>query len=190
MNLRSLFECFKCFMIGDYKETNSGIEDNLYPQDKPFDVYHRDAETSSAPLYTPPSDDTEGDTLANNGVSDCARSDEEDEVASVNMFNEQGLNTNPDIFKCMSDIIVELDMVKQKISNDETIEMITFCQDKIIEGLSSSGAQLIDNDESYSNTRHYPIPYGIYPEGAPIKRIIRPGVVVQKNIVLKALIEL
>lgn len=190
MKLRSLFECFKCFMIGDYKETNSGIENHLYPQDKPFDVYHRDAEASSAPLYTPPSDETDGDTIVNNGVSDSAHSHEDDEVTSVNMFNEQGFNANPDIFKCMSDIVVELDMVKQKITNDETMQMITFCQDKIIEGLSSSGAQLIDNDESYSNARHYPIPYGIYPEGIPIKRIIRPGVVIQKDIVLKALVEL
>lgn len=189
MKLRSLFECFKCFMIGDYKETNSGIENNLYPQDKPFDVYHRDAEASSAPLYTPPCD-VVGDTIVNNGVSNCAYSHKDDEVTSVNVFNEQRFNTNPDIFKCMSDIVVELDMVKQKIINDETILMITFCQDKIIEGLSSSGAQLIDNDESYSNTRHYPIPYGIYPEGIPIKRIIRPGVEIQKDIVLKALVEL
>lgn len=190
MKLRTLFECFKSFMIGDYKETNSDIETILYPQDTPSNGYHRDAEASSAPLYTPPSDDTEGATLSYNGVSDCTRSDEEAEVPSENMHNEQELNTNPDIFKCMSDIIVELDMVKQKISNDETIQMIIFCQDKIIEGLSSSGAQLIDNDESYSNARHYPMPYGIYPEGIPIKCTLRPGVMVQNEVILKAIVEL
>ena len=190
MKLRTLFECFKSFMIGDYKETNSDIETILYPQDTPSNGYHRDAEASSAPLYTPPSDDTEGATLSYNGVSDCTRSDEEAEVPSENMHNEQELNTNPDIFKCMSDIIVELDMVKQKISNDETIQMIIFCQDKIIEGLSSSGAQLINNDESYSNARHYPMPYGIYPEGIPIKCTLRPGVMVQNEVILKAIVEL
>ncbi len=190
MKLRSLFECFKCFMIGDYKETNSGIENNLYPQDKPFDVYHRDAEASSAPLYTPPCDDIVGDTIVNNGVSNCAHSHKDDEVTSVNVFNEQRFNTNPDMFKCMSDIVVELDMVKQKLANDETIQMITFCQDKIIEGLSSSGAKLIGDDKYYSNFRHCPVPYGIYPEGIPIKRTIRPGIAVQHNVVLKALVEL
>lgn len=189
MKLRSLFECFKCFMIGDYKETNSGIEGKLYSQDKPFDVYHRDTEASSAPLYTPPSDDIEN-TIMTDSVSDCAHSYEDDELTSADMFDEQGLNTNSNVFKCMSDLVVELDMVKQKITNDETIQMITFCQDKIIEGLSSSGAQLIDNDESYSNSRHYPVPYGIYPEGVSIKRTIRPGVIIQHNVVLKALVEL
>lgn len=187
MKLRSLFECFKCFMIGNYKETNSGIEDNLYPQDKPLYTYHGDTEPSSTPLYTPPSDDIEV-TVVNNSVNDCTHS--HDEFSSVNRFDEQEIGTSTNVFKCMSDLVVELDMVKQKLTGDETIQMITFCQDKIIEGLSNSGAQLIDNDKSYSNIRHYPIPYGIYPEGMPIKRIIRPGVIAQKDIVLKALVEL
>lgn len=59
MRLRTLFECFKCFMIGNYKDTNSGIEDNLYPQDIPYDVYHRNSETPSVTLYTLPSEDVE-----------------------------------------------------------------------------------------------------------------------------------
>lgn len=187
MKLKTLFECFKCFMIGDYKDSNNGIEDNLYPQDKPINVYHRDTEVSSTPLYTPPIDDID-DTVVNNSVNDCTHL--HDEFSSANRFDEQEINTSTNVFKCMSDLVVELDMAKQKLTNDETIQMITFCQDKIIEGLSNSGAQLIDNDEFYSNTRHYPIPYGIYPEGMPIKHIIRPGVVAQKDIVLKALVEL
>ena len=175
-------------MIGDYKETNSGIEDKLYPQDKPFDVYNRDTEASSAPLYTPPNEDVEN-TIMSDGVDDCTCS-HDDEATSVNKFDEQGLNTDTDVFKRMSDIVVELDMVKQKLANDETIQMITFCQDKIIEGLSSSGAKLIGDDKYYSNFRHCPVPYGIYPEGIPIKRTIRPGIAVLHNVVLKALVEL
>lgn len=183
MKLKSLFECFKCFMIGNYKETNSGIEDNLCSQEKPIEMYNLSPEISSGPLYTPPIDDMV-DHIVKDSVNDCTSL--HDDLTS----DEHRLNTNTDVFKRMSDLIVELDTVKQKLTNDETIQMITFCQDKIIEGLSSSGAQLIDNDESYSNIRHYPIPYGIYPEGIPIKCTIRPGVMVQNEVVLKAIIEL
>ena len=183
MKLKSLFECFKCFMIGNYKETNSGIEDNLFPKEKPIEMYNLSPEIPSGPLYTPPIDDME-DPVVKDSVNDCTSL--HDDFTS----DEHGINTNTDVFKCMSDLIVELDTVKQKLTNNETIQMITFCQDKIIEGLSSSGAELIDNDESYSNIRHYPIPYGIYPEGIPIRCTIRPGVIIQNDVVLKALIEL
>lgn len=192
MKLRTLFECFKCFMIGNYKDTNSGIEDNLYPQDIPYDVYHRNSETPSVTLYTPPSEDVEN-IITKKSADDCACTHVNYEPAPVNStpnLDEQVVNLNTDVFKSMSCLIVELDIVKQRLASDETIQMITFCQDKIIEGLSGSGAKLIENDESYSNTRHCPMPYGIYPEGIPIKRIIRPGVMVQNEVVLKALIEL
>ena len=183
MKLKTLFECFKCFMIGNYKDTNSGIDDKLYSEDKPIDVYHRDIEIASTPLYTPLIDDME-DPVVKDSVNNCA--------SLHNDFTpeEQGININTDVFKSMSDLIMELDMVKQKLANDETIQIITFCQDKIIEGLSSSGAQLINNDELYSNTRHCPIPYGIYPEGIPIKCTLRPGVMVQNEVILKAIVEL
>lgn len=186
MKLRSLFECIKCFMIGNYKETNSGIEDDLYPQDRPFDMCHRDAEISYTPLYTPPTEDI----VKENRDVDSAYSQKDNESVSAKRYDEQDTKYSYDVYKSMASLIEELDIVKQKLSSEETIQIITFCQDKIIEGLSNSGAQLIDNDESYSNARHYPIPYGIHPEGIPIKRIIRPGVEIQKDIILKALVEL
>ena len=186
MKLRSLFECFKCFMIGNYKETNSGMEDELYPQDRPIDMYHRDAKISYTPLYTPPSEDI----VTESSDVDSAYSREDKESVSANKYDEQDTESNDDVFKSMAALIEELDMVKQKLSSEETIQMITFCQEKIIEGLSSSGAQLIVNDEVYSNYMHRPIPYGIYPEGLLIKRTIRPGVLLQNEVILKALVEL
>lgn len=188
MKLKTLFECFKCFMIGNYKETNSEIEDNLYPQDKPFDVYSRDTETSSAPLYIPPSEEVENDITSIG--SHTSANDVPTSTNTASNLNEQVVNPNTNVFKKMSELIEELDTVKRRLTNDETIQMITFCQDKIIEGLLISGAKLINDEDSYSNTRHYPIPYGIYPEGITIKRTIRPGVMNQNDVLLKALVEL
>lgn len=181
-------------MIGDYKQTNSDIDATLYPQDKPFDMYIQGTKASSTPLYTPPEEDLE-DIIAEKRVEDCVctYANEDEPSSSTNeskISDVRDVNPNVDVFKRMSDIIIELDLVKQKLANEETIQMINFCQDKIIEGLSRSGAQLIDNEEIYSNSRHSPIPYGIYPEGIPIKQTIRPGMIVKNDVVLKALVEL
>jgi hypothetical protein len=174
-------------MIGNYKEVNSGIEDNLYPQDNPIDMHHQDTELSSAPLYTPPEE-----TVIESSVVDPVNQCEDNESTSVKEeeCDEREINPGTDVFRSMSDLIEELDMIKQKLANDETIQMVTFCQDKIIEGLSNSGAQLITNDEFYSTSKHSPRPFGIYPEGALIKRTIRPGVLIQNEVILKALVEL
>lgn len=189
MKLRALFECFRCFMIGNYNDANSGIDDKLYSEYKPIDVYPRNTAISSIPLYTPPSEDID-DTAIESCEIDSAYSQEDKESVSANKYNEQETKNSTNVFKNMTELIEELDMIKQRLTNDETIQMVTFCQDKIIEGLSSSGAQLIVNDEVYSNYRHRPIPYDIYTDGLPIKRTIRPGVRVKNEVIMKALVEL
>lgn len=193
MKLRELFECIKCFMIGDYKQTSSGIDDILCPEKKPCDINSYDDNTSSPPLYVPPEEDcSKGEISENIQNYTDVHSDVEDILSSGTTITDNKNEELPNliIFKRVSDIVEELDLIKQKLNSSETVQMVNFCQEKIIESLYSSGASLIKDENTYSSSRHRPSPYGIYPEGVHIKQTLRPGLIIQNEIVLKAVVEI
>lgn len=192
MKLRNLFECIKCFMIGDYKQTDSGIDDILYSEKKPCDVDSYDGSTSSPPLYAPPGEDCSKGEIREDMQNADIHSGEEDILSSDATITDNKNEEVPNliVFKRVSDIVEELDLIKQKLNSNETVQMVNFCQEKIIESLSCSGASLIKDESTYSSSRHRPSPYGIYPEGALIRQTLRPGLIIQDEIVLKAVVEM
>lgn len=193
MKLRELFECIKCLMIGDYKQTNSGIDDILYPEKKSCGINSYEDNTPSTPLYTPPAEDDSKREVS----ADIQNYTDIHLAAEDALLNDAAIPDVKDeeipilsVFKRVSDIVEELDQIKQKLNSNETIQMVNFCQEKIIESLSNSGAGLIKDESTYSSSRHRPSPYGIYPEGTPIKQTLRPGLIIQEEIILKAVVEM
>ena len=202
MILKNLFECIKCFMIGDDRDTKNDIERILYPEEQTrIESEHRlDYQTSS--LYIPPTDATE-DKSGNKCICEANSSDKRNNgVEDINssmisnpahrgISEEKDKNTaSSTLVYQLAELIEKLDMTKNRLVNEETISMISFCQSRIIECIANNGYDLINSDIIYSNERHIPTPYKIIPNGVVIKRILRPGIMFDKKVVLKAIVEL
>ena len=84
--------------------------------------------------------------------------------------------------------IEEFDSYINRIENDDTKELISLFQLRLIDSLANSGLDKIDEETNYSCLRHTPVPFQVIPEGSSISEIKRAGLARDGQIVLKALV--
>lgn len=199
MKLKEIFEYIKCFMIGDDRDTKNDIERILYPEEHSTNFSEGDQIHQT--LYIPPEESYDNKTSKS-----CERSygvDQKDNIninqpenlASTSNDNSEKINQNDDeesqpIINELVELIIELDRTKSKLIANESIEIISFCQNRIIESIVNHSGNQINNDTIYSNERHIPMPFKIVPNGSTIKKISRPGIIINNKVILKAIVEL
>jgi hypothetical protein len=88
------------------------------------------------------------------------------------------------------ELINELDIISNKIESNDSKEIVSFCQNRLIECLEITGLEYINNEVLFDNSRHTPIPFSIVPNGTSIKRTIRKGIIYNGKTILKAQVEL
>lgn len=89
------------------------------------------------------------------------------------------------------DLINHLDTAKNRLKSDESVNIISFCQDKIIETITHSCGEEINNETEFSRERHFPTPYiNEPPKGCKIKQVLRPGIILNNKVLLKAIVQL
>lgn len=200
MKLKTIFECIKCFMIGDDRDTKNDIERMMYPEEEQSKCYSEDQHLHQT-LYIPPEesygDQTNISRKIDNEINDKGSVvvNQPEGVQSIeNEIDESCKHDNTGvslpIITRLIELITELDMTKSKLKDTESIEIISFCQNRIIESIVNCCGDLINNDTIYSNERHVPMPYMIVPNGNTIKKVLRPGIVVNKKVLLKAIVQL
>lgn len=200
MKLKTILECIKCFMIGDDRDTKNDIERMMYPNEKQSKCYSEDQQLHQT-LYIPPEesygDQTNISRKSDNEIDDEGSVDVNHSESSQSIGNKIDESSKHDkngaslpIITRIIELITELDMTKSKLINTESIEIISFCQNRIIESIVSCSGDLINNDTIYSNERHVPMPFMIVPNGSTIKKVLRPGIIVNKKVLLKAIVQL
>lgn len=191
MKLKTLLKGIRCFLFGDSGTSGNDSGDTASRPGHIVDTGMGGDAVSSIPLYIPVEEERFVETISGAGAEEPENLTLRVEVPSCNEpVDTVAKETVQDVtvFKCMADIIEELDLVKKKLVDEETAQMVGFCQERIIEGLVNAGAVLIENEEKFSSQRHMPSPYGIYPDGVEIRQTLRPGVIVQDRVVLKAIV--
>lgn len=200
MKLKTIFECIKCFMIGDDRDTKNDIERMMYPNEEQSKCYSEDQQLHQT-LYIPPEE-----SYGNQANISRKNDNEMDDKGSVDINHSENLQSIVNeidesskhdktessllIITRLIELITELDMTKSKLTDTESIEIISFCQNRIIESIVSCCGDLINNDTIYSNERHVPMPFMIVPNGSAIKKVLRPGIIVNKKVLLKAIVQL
>jgi len=86
----------------------------------------------------------------------------------------------------LTDMIVEYDSYLLRIQNPEVRHVIELLQHRLIENLSSNGIETTKNHTVFNCIEHVTVPFSIVPDGTPIKEVKRLGLVLGKNILLKA----
>lgn len=199
MKLKNIFECIKCFMIGDDRNTKNDIERILYPEEQARCISEESQLYQT--LYVPPVESY------NNRKNPACKSDYDMDNKCVvganhpesleSMENEIDENSNHDenetslpIVNQLVELITEFDMAKSKLIDTESIEIVSFCQNRIIESIVNHCGDLINSDTIYSNERHIPMPFMIVPNGSIIKKVLRPGIIMNNKVLLKAIVQL
>lgn len=200
MKLKTIFECIKCFMIGDDRDTKNDIERMMYPNEEQSKCYSEDQQLHQT-LYIPPEESYRDKTkisckndndMDDKGCVDINRSESlqsiENEIDENSKLDEK--ESSLPIITQLVELITELDMTKNKLIDTESIEIISFCQNRIIESIVSHCGDLINNETIYSNERHVSMPFIIAPNGSIIKKVLRPGIVINNRVLLKAIVQL
>ena len=91
--------------------------------------------------------------------------------------------------KDLSILIEELDAVLIRESIPNVVEIIKYCQDRIIEIMIKNGGVVINAENGFDIAKHRTIPFKIEEQGRKINRVIRPGVVYNGTTIVKALVE-
>lgn len=92
-------------------------------------------------------------------------------------------------FKDLSILIEELDAVLIKESIPNVVEIIKYCQDRIIEIMIKNGGVVINEENGFDIAKHRTIPFKIEEQGRKINRVIRPGVAYNGTTIVKALVK-
>lgn len=192
-------------MIGDDRDIKNDMERLLYPEEPVANVFEPPLEGNS--LYIPPVDQnndmnhifretiTPSETVSD-GNNDCRANMSfnlaaEQSALEVNdTLGEQEFETTFSIVSDLTELISEFDMTKKNLKNDEAIEIISFCQNRIIECISNHCGNLISDDTLFSNDRHTPSPFEIVQNGRKIRKVLRPGIIVKNKVLLKAIVQL
>lgn len=200
MKLKKIFECVKCFIIGDDRDTKNDIERILYPEEDNNTNLNEGCQTHQT-LYIPPEEPYDkkasNSCERNYGINqkDIIDTVQTENLDSTSYDNCKKINKNDNketlpIINELVELIIEFDRTKSKLIASESVEIISFCQNRIIESIVKQSGDLINNDTIYSNERHIPMPFIIAPNGSTIKKISRPGIIINNKVVLKAIVEL
>ncbi|MGM9853084.1 MAG: hypothetical protein ACI30N_03845 [Muribaculaceae bacterium] len=89
----------------------------------------------------------------------------------------------------LADVISEMDIVRERLSVDESREIIRFCQERILECMTKYSSEVLGGETTFNSEIHAPSPFSIIPEGTPVKSCLRKGLRKNGVTLLKAVVE-
>lgn len=100
------------------------------------------------------------------------------------------LTENIDIILELIDLVKELDYYASQIDNENGKNVVSYCQNRIIESiLKHNSFVAISADTEYNTLWHTTRPYSSVQEGTIIKDIIRTGIIYHGKVILKAIVK-
>ena len=115
----------------------------------------------------------------------------EHEIASHVEIGEQASgNELHSIFQSFVELIDELDALHNRIDDDNSKEIINYCEERIIETIIARGGKPIEKEDTYNVERHIPVPFQMVDEGTPISELVRKGIEDSEGVLLKALVKI
>lgn len=165
---------------------------------------HNDKELKESFIVDPPVNKTSCDDILEDSIKD----DKTSEILStyvshanttapeISFKNSQSMdeqdktqNISTNIVADFIQLFIELDNLYIKTTDTNVTNTIAFCQDRIIEILSSNGCKKIGDDLEFDCLRHIVNPIAFVPQGTPITETIRPGIICDDKVLLKAIVK-
>lgn len=101
--------------------------------------------------------------------------------------NKQEMSTNIEVIgEDICELIHEFDSYYNQAESNDAKQAIEVMQYRLIETLCKNGITPIENETSFDPLKHISVPFAIIPDGTPIKKIKRIGLLLGNKVLLKA----
>lgn len=200
--IKRFFRKLTELVYGDINEPSNELEKIISPDsDNVLNIFSSNMEDAAdhITLYEPPSEiNTECEETTDNndsqspdtidGHNSCGKYGQDDDIIRHEPLPSPQIFQEPSLLFDLAEIVSEMDTVKSRLNSNESKDIIEFCQERIIECMKKQPLDTCGQESVFNAEIHSAVPFQIVADGTPIINCLRPGLIYQGKLLLKALV--